>query len=648
MTTGLEKALKETFGFDQFREGQQKVIKNVLDGQSSLAIFPTGSGKSLCYQLSATQLPNLTLVVSPLLALIKDQLAFLHKHNIPAASLDSTLNFEEYKQVVSDIRQGRLKILMVSVERFKNERFRMLMEGIPVSLLVVDEAHCISEWGHNFRPDYLKLPSYQKDLGIPQALLLTATATRKVKMDMAKKFNILESAISQTGFYRSNLDLNVLAIEENDKLEYLNQLIRRQGDVSGIVYVTLQNTAESVADYLSSNGVQARAYHAGLEGELRKSVQDNFMAGDLAVVVATIAFGMGVDKSNIRYVVHFDLPKSIENYSQEIGRAGRDGKASQCFVLANLDGLNTLENFVYGDTPEQHGIEVLLENIRENSLSGEWKCSLYSLSNATNIRQLTLKTLLVKLEMINAISPRYSFFESYKVKLLTDQEHIISQFHDERRSFVVALFDAIAFKKIWGLVDFDSLYEKYGGERKRAVQALEYLRDQGCIELQTSGSSDVFSVNEEVIRRPGLAELLSEQFKQHETSEIKRIEFMLRYLQSNVCLSYGLAKYFDDQNAPETCGHCSVCRGKPAKLVQATMSPIPHEFMRQVANDLRLLLKEQGSEYYSEELAARFLAGIASPVFTPTKARKKVRGFASAEKMHYSDILKAVSEQPDV
>ncbi|MFT6206652.1 MAG: ATP-dependent DNA helicase RecQ, partial [Colwellia sp.] len=257
----LVNSLKQIFGFDAFRDGQQQTIEQLLNSQSSLAIFPTGSGKSLCYQLAAIELPHLTIVVSPLLALMKDQLAFLATKNIAAASIDSTLTPQQNQQVMADTRSGKIKILMVSVERFKNERFRQFIESVNVSMLVVDEAHCISEWGHNFRPDYLKLPNYRQELNIPLVLLLTATATKKVKQDMATKFAILPEHIVQTGFYRQNLDLSVLAVSTKDKNQKLLTSIADQTGC-GIVYVTLQQSAEYVANFLTQQGLNAQPYHA--------------------------------------------------------------------------------------------------------------------------------------------------------------------------------------------------------------------------------------------------------------------------------------------------------------------------------------------------------------------------------------------------
>ncbi|MEF1230636.1 ATP-dependent DNA helicase RecQ, partial [Vibrio fortis] len=210
----IEQKLKQVFGFDSLRHGQKQVIDNVLAGQSAAAIFPTGSGKSLCYQLPALELPHLTLVISPLLALMKDQLSFLHSKGIAAAAIESSQDRQTTQQVMQSVRNGETKILMISVERLKNERFRQFISQVPISLLVVDEAHCISEWGHNFRPDYLKLPHYQKQLNIPQVLLLTATATTGVIQDMQTKFNIAPESVVVTGFYRKNLDLAIQPCEQ--------------------------------------------------------------------------------------------------------------------------------------------------------------------------------------------------------------------------------------------------------------------------------------------------------------------------------------------------------------------------------------------------------------------------------------------------
>ncbi len=643
MDIDVKDVLKQRFGFDQFRPGQQQAVTQLLSGESTLAIFPTGSGKSLCYQLTALQLPHLTLVVSPLLALIKDQLAFLAKKGIPAASIDSTLTPEDMRKVMADVRSGQLKILMVSVERFKNERFRRFIEQVPVSMLVVDEAHCISEWGHNFRPDYLKLPAYRDSLNIPLVLLLTATATRKVKRDMARKFAITDAHIVQTGFYRPNLELDVVPVSAAGRDDVLmQQLVGLEG--AGIVYVTLQHTAEQVAARLCERGFRAVAYHAGLPDESRQRIQSDFMAGHEAIVVATIAFGMGIDKSNIRFVIHYDLPKSIENYSQEIGRAGRDGDGSRCITLANLDGMNVLENFVYGDTPELAGVEAVLEHIRAEQVAGRWEVQLLSLSNDTNVRQLPLKTLLVQLEMQGVIQPLFSYFAEIRYKFVQPQAEVLARFEGERQAFLASVFQHSQFKRVWGEPDFEALYHGYGADRARVMKALEYLQQLGCIAIESKRMTDVYSVDVEALAEPALAAQLHSYFVEKEHSEINRIAALVRFFELDRCLSQNLSGYFDDRQAPQQCGHCSVCAGRTAVLSRSELMPWPgNDRLRQLLAELSARLSGKVEGALSVALCSRFLAGITVPVFSRNKVRQ-LSGFGICEQQRYEEIQARVSE----
>jgi ATP-dependent DNA helicase RecQ len=641
MNTPLVQSLEHSFGFKQFRGGQQQTIEQLLNGQSSLAIFPTGSGKSLCYQLTALHLPNLTLVVSPLLALMKDQISFLNGKGIYAASLDSSQDQMQSSTVMNDVRSGKIKVLMVSVERFKNERFREFISQVALSMLVVDEAHCISEWGHNFRPDYLKLPRYREELNIPLVLLLTATATKKVKRDMAERFAIAPECIVQTGFYRANLDLSVLSVTTANKNTELANIVRAQNG-PGIVYVTLQQSAEQVANVLSAQGLQAVAYHAGLEDTLRWQIQDDFMGGEINVVVATIAFGMGVDKSDIRFVIHYDLPKSIENYSQEIGRAGRDGSPSNCYTLANLDGLNTVENFVYGDTPELSGIEHVINDIRQyqnqNVQQQQWEMQEYSLSSDSNIRQLALKTLLVQLEMQGAITPQYAYYADFKYKFLVDKNELLSHFDAQRQAFLTQIFSHTDFKKIWGTLNFDSLTQAAQVDRKRVVAALDYLAEKNLITLETKRITQVYKVHSEVINNPELAQQLHDYFTDKEQAEIKRIAALVRFFELQTCLSYNLARYFDDQNAPEKCGHCSVCRGHAVKLEYSVYpAVVDEEIMYQKVDAFLQHLASKGINNVGIETQCRFLAGMSVPLFARNKVRQ-LSGFGLCEQQRYGDI----------
>ncbi|MDX7717873.1 RecQ family ATP-dependent DNA helicase [Aeromonas caviae] len=628
--------LTRHFGFDRLRPGQEAVISRLLAGKSAAAIFPTGAGKSLCYQLPALALPHLTLVISPLLALMHDQLAFLRSKGIAAATLDSSQTPEESRQVMQQASDGQLKILMISVERLKNERFRRFIAQVPLSLLVVDEAHCISEWGHNFRPDYLKLPDHRRDLAIPQVLLLTATATPAVMADMQAKFGIEKEDLVVTGFYRPNLDLAVIPLAGTARDGWLRDELRRDPAAPTIVYVTLQHSAEQCAAQLQASGIRACAYHAGLDPALRSQIQHDFMAGRLHCIVATIAFGMGIDKADIRRVIHYDLPKSIENYSQEIGRAGRDGLPSRCTVLASRAQLPVLENFVYGDTPDRDAIAHLLDIVRQSGT--EWEFSLLRLSNETNIRQLPLKTLLVYLEMAGVIAPAYSYFAEYRFRFVLEKQAILARFNSERRQFLEQVFACAPQARTWCTMDFEALWQGYQGERQRAATALDYLQQQGWIELESKQMTEVYRVLSQQIDTATLAEELHGLFEKKEQSELARLQALLAFFTSTTCLSHELARYFADDAAPERCGHCSVCRGEIAVLPPLPSPGLPNEHGLRAWCDPLIVLCHQRHP----RILTRFLCGIATPLTTRLKARD-LAGFGQLANHPFAEVLAAVS-----
>ena len=634
----MHDTLQQVFGYPHFRLGQEETVSAVLAGRSAAAIFPTGSGKSLCYQLSAVLLPHLTLVVSPLLALMQDQLGFLQRHGISAGSIDSAQSRDEANDVMARARSGELKILMISVERLKNERFRNFLNSVQISLLVVDEAHCISEWGHNFRPDYLKLPDYQRQFNIPQALLLTATATPKVIADMQAKFAIAAEDVVTTGFYRPNLNLLVEPVSGLDKRRRLVEWMKARANQPSIVYVTLQKTAEQIAEHLNRHGIQAEAYHAGLPHEKREGIQQRFMGGRSNCIVATIAFGMGIDKSDIRNVVHFDLPKSIENYSQEIGRAGRDGQPSDCLVLANRDSLNVLENFVYGDTPEQDGIFRVLEELQSARSEGQWEFLLRSLSDHSNIRELPLKTLLVQLELKGVIAPRYAFYAEYRFKYLIEPEALLARFSGERQQFVAAIIQVCKRAKTWATVDFDALYQQHNAERSRVVKALDYFQEQGLIELESKQMTEVYSLLDTHFDPHALSAELYTGFKQHEVTEVARIHAMLDLFATDHCLGQRLAHYFGDDNAPQRCGHCSVCHGQVAHLpAPPSLPPLVDKNFMGLCGDFIHRHHEYTGHLPNAERLTRFLGGISVPLFTKLKARG-IPGFAALEDYPYAEV----------
>ena len=614
----LANQLQKYFRFNSFKKGQKEVILKILNHQSAAAIFPTGAGKSLCYQLPAMLLPGMTLLVSPLLSLMKDQLDFLLDHHIPAARLDSTLEKKEYNAILEKAKNRELKILMISAERFKNERFRYHLQKTNISLLVIDEAHCISEWGHNFRPEYLKLPVYQKEFGIQQALLLTATATEQVIDDMCSKFNILRDDVVVTGFYRNNLFLQITPTHESEKKAHLLQRIHEAPNAPTIVYVTLQKTAEDVAEFLKADKINVHAYHAGMKSEEREHIQNQFMDGALTCIVATIAFGMGIDKKDIRRIIHYDLPKSIENYSQEIGRSGRDGTFSLCEVLANRNNIHILENFIYGDTPEKHSIYQLLHHIKQNK-GFLWEIKLTTLANEMNIRILPLKTLLVYLAIEGIIQPKLTYFEEYFFKYNMEPTSIISRFQGERNQLVTAIINHCHSKKIWTHVDIQEILNTYDAERQRILTALEYFDEKGWIELQSRQAVEVYDIITQAFNIDGMTQKMYTLFKKKEGHEIQRIHNMVKLFESDSCISKQLATYFGEHLEKEYCGHCSFCKNGKVTLQNTTALKSLSSFnFEKITNEFI----QAAGEHFTTVNLTKFLCGIYTPVFSKLKIKK--------------------------
>src|SRR5438093_1716363 len=342
--------LRDKFHFADFREGQEQIIETLLSGRDVVAVMPTGSGKSLCYQLPALILEGVTLVISPLIALMKDQVDALTQNRIPATFINSTLNPSQQQARLWQVPEGKFRLIYVAPERFRNSSFMESIQTCSVSLLAVDEAHCVSEWGHDFRPDYLRLKAVIAKLNHPPTAALTATATPEVRRDIIEQLGLNQPLTLVTGFDRPGLHFQARQVEnDKEKMEAILPLLREAQ--CGIIYAATRKHVDEVTSGLRTYGYKAGSYHAGMEMAERKSTQDQFMRGALPVVVATNAFGMGIDKSDLRFVVHYDIPGSLEAYYQEVGRAGRDGKPSTCLLLFNYADTFTQEFFIDGSYP---------------------------------------------------------------------------------------------------------------------------------------------------------------------------------------------------------------------------------------------------------------------------------------------------------
>lgn len=332
MLEEARKILQSYFGYESFRKGQEQAISQVFEGNNSICVMPTGGGKSMCYQIPALVMEGTTIVVSPLISLMKDQVDSLLAAGIPAAYINSSLDFEEVREILYDVQRGAVKLLYIAPERLDSEMFLNELQGVHVPLIAVDEAHCISQWGHDFRPSY-RLISRMMELfpNNPTVLALTATATPQVREDICRILNIEEQHTIMTGFERSNLTFSVIQGQDRDR--FVKEYVQKNDKEAGIIYAATRKTVDSVYDMLIKKGVKAARYHAGMPDIERKLGQERFLNDEVTVMVATNAFGMGIDKSNIRYVIHYQLPKNMESYYQEAGRAGRDGLPSECIVL---------------------------------------------------------------------------------------------------------------------------------------------------------------------------------------------------------------------------------------------------------------------------------------------------------------------------
>ena len=633
----LSQQLQEHFGWSDFKDGQVEIIQRLLDGKSTLAVFPTGGGKSLCYQFPALMLDGLTVVVSPLIALMKDQIDQLKSRGIKAVRFDSSLTQEEFREASNAIRSGEAKMLYVAPERFFNERFRSSLNNVHISLFAIDEAHCISQWGHNFRPDYLKLARIAKELKAERVLALTATATPAVRQDIRAAFDIAEEDAICTKFFRPNLHLQSEIVTPSNRVARLTELIRDRDAGSTIVYVTLQKTAEQVAESLAAAGLNAKAYHAGMESEQRHGIQDWFMNEQTGIVVATIAFGMGIDKSDIRYVYHFNPPKSIESYSQEIGRAGRDGETSACHMLLVPEDRIQLENFVYGDTPTHASLRQMMEIIDRQA--DEFHISHYTLASQSDMKVLVVRTLLTYLELdgyLQSTSPRY---DEFSFKPLVKSSEILNAFEGERKEFVKKVLSVSRKSKVWCYLDINEAMQAANCDWARVVSALDYFAECGWLELRVSGLVHGYRRPKPIEDREQLTQEYVERTEQREDAEVDRVQQVLEMASAHQCLSSQLSEYFG-QPMSEPCGTCTHCLGQgPLEIPEPNFQPLSDHLKQQVQQ----LVGQQQFVLSSPRAVARFMCGMTSPALTRAKLSKHAL-FGCGSEIPFGELLQEAEQ----
>ena len=557
-------ALRARFGFQDFRPGQERAVTSVLAGRDTLVVLPTGGGKSVCYQVPALLLPGITVVVSPLISLMKDQVDALTSRGIPATFVNSTLTQGEVAERMARVVRGEVKMLYVAPERFDVGTAAERLREVGVSLLAIDEAHCISEWGHDFRPSYLRVAQVREKLGWPPAVALTATATAHVRQDIARQLRLENVETIITGFDRTNLRYHVVPTRSDaEKDSALIDVLNRHDGVA-IVYASTRRNVEKVTATLERAGVSAAAYHAGLDDAHRHDVQEAFMQESVRAIVATNAFDMGIDKPNVRVVVHHAMPGTIEAYYQEAGRAGRDGKQSDVYLLHSFPDRFTHEFFIKGAYPERATVERVYERVlRTADKSGAVHLEPGEIAGSLpgKVSDREVESALRLLIQAGAIRSDPESGGRVFVRLLATADRIKRELAagDALKLGLLralwrvagdALYDGVA-------VDLDGLPPGFGGA-VGAMAVLESLEGTQFLEWHRLGGGDRVTN----AKRPLSAYPLDwAALDRRRKAELAKLESVQQYAYASGCRRGFVLRYFGDPAAGRDCGGCDNCLG---------------------------------------------------------------------------------------
>ena len=556
------KVLKEIFGFDSFRPGQEEAIGAVLEGRDTLAVMPTGGGKSLCYQVPALMQESLTVIVSPLISLMKDQVDSLIQSSVAeAATLHSGLSPEERWEVERRVRTGETRMLYVAPERLRSLEFVLSLRRAGVGLFVVDEAHCISEWGHNFRPDYLFLPRAVRDLGSPPVLALTATATPRVRSDIVRSLKMRDPKVVVTSFNRSNLTYRVLsAKEKKHKLPLILDVIRKSPP-PGIVYATTRKECEELATSLRRSGIDAAAYHAGMGAAERSDVQERFMTDELSVVVATVAFGMGVDKPNVRFVIHSSVPGSLPAYMQESGRAGRDGEKAECAILYRSADLGRRKRLVTLGSAGEEEVGSFFQALSGLENGGRTNVPPSALSVLGGVDPEAAGIVLGSLEESGLIHRGYDLWAEVEVRRLEEEREGL-------REEVAAVHAALPGS---GTIDLPELARRAGVRPAVAQGALYRMMVDGTAEIIPRGS--IVDVRLRAHSLDGRSRrAIAARLKNRASAAYAQIRDVGAYASLTTCRREYLLRHFGDMAEVAPCGGCDVCLGEADEMGKTSVA----------------------------------------------------------------------------
>ena len=568
MTTTIDEAraaLRQHFGYPDFRPGQSQAVESVLQAQDTLVVLPTGGGKSICYQVPALLLPHLTVVISPLISLMKDQVDALTRRGLPATFVNSSLPASQVADRLARVQRGEFKLLYVAPERFDFGSTAERLKGLGVSLLAVDEAHCISEWGHDFRPSYLRIAQVRERLGWPPVVALTATATPHVRADIVRQLRLDHAKTIITGFDRRNLRYHVISTRtEPDKDAALVRVLRDTPGLA-VVYASTRRAVERITNILNDARVAAVAYHAGLDDAHRREVQDAFMKERVRVIVATNAFGMGIDKPNVRLVVHYAMPGTLEAYYQEAGRAGRDGALADCFLLHSFQDRFTHEFFIKGSYPERTVVEDVYRVLRRAaSKSGSFELTPEDIASSVrgkvNVREV--EGAMRILAAAGAYKKQPENGARGHVRLLATPQRIKRELGGESDSMELGLLRALwrvagATMEEGTTIDLDALPPGFGGATG-VTPLLDALQSRQFVEWRRVGGGNYLEHPDHDVDRFKIDwELLDRRRR----AELAKVDAMQQYAYLRTCRRGFVLRYFGDPAARPRCDGCDNCLG---------------------------------------------------------------------------------------
>ncbi len=620
VANSLESAL-ERFGLESFRPGQREVIESIVKGDDCMCVMPTGGGKSLCYQLPSVIRPGLTIVVSPLIALMKDQVDRLGQLGIPAALINSTLSHSEQQARLQDVAAGKYQMVYVAPERLRNNLFQETIRATPIQLLAIDEAHCISQWGHDFRPDYTRIGKFREWLGGVQTVALTATATPRVREDIVGVLGLEKPKQFMSGFARPNLHFGVVSCNnDREKDEELEQFLgRTQG--SGIIYSATRKRCDALVDMIQKKlKIPVGAYHAGLMQDQRRAIQERFMRGELRVIVATNAFGMGIDKSDLRFVVHYNMPGSLEAYYQEAGRAGRDGKQSQCVMLYSYQDRYIQEFFIDNNYPsrqtiesvydflcrrEEDPIELTLEEIRDHlglSISPEAIGSALQVLGRTGVLQRLETGGGMAVIRIDSQLPTLVDLLPKEAKIRRQVLRMLERAVGDRRG------EDVSMHPRW-------LLQQSGLQRETLTRALRELAKLEPIDYVPPFRGRAVHFKRRDVAFKDL-NIDFESLTKRKDAELDRLNSVVTYAQSPLCRQTTILKYFGDDTA-DNCTRCDRCGRAPGwpKFVPQDEAPTtqndPVELSGGEDNSTTSAPTQPSAQQYSADVVlTRSLAGV--------------------------------------